>query len=37
MFREWIESLGYAVKDINNPDEEEAINSDPEGWVNVSI
>ena len=33
MFREWIESLGCQVHDLENPDQDENINSDPEGWV----
>jgi len=33
MFFEWIESLGCHVHDLSNPDEDESINADPEGWV----
>ena len=33
MFRKWIESLGCQVHDLENSDQDEIINSDPEGWV----
>ena len=33
MFRQWMESLGCQVHDLENPDQDEDINSDPEGWV----
>lgn len=33
MFFDWLESIGCHVHDMSNPDEDEAINPDPEGWV----
>ena len=33
MFFDWLESIGSHVYDMSNPDEDEAINLDPEGWV----
>jgi len=33
MFVDWLESIGCHVHDMANPDEDEYINADPEGWV----
>ena len=33
MFVDWLESIGCHVHDMANPDEDEIINADPEGWV----
>jgi hypothetical protein len=37
MFSDWMQSLGCHVHDMAKPDEEEAINADPEGWVQDTL
>lgn len=33
LLREWLVAANYKVSDMSDPDEDEAISTDPEGWV----